>query len=250
MTAMLDRLAPAHATIDAASADLVFRQARTAYRFTEEPVTDEQLELLADLMRFPPTGNNVQPLRVVLVSSAEAKARLLPYLAEGNRAKSESAPVVAILAVDTDFHETLPRVAPHARGARERFAADPAGRAETARFNATLQAGYFILAARAAGLDAGPMGGFDRAGVDEEFFASGRADVVDDREPGARRGRRDVPSQPAIGASRGLHAPVTGPFGVMTTLRLSGDMLIRMAASTSARAYSWLTISSSGYRSA
>ena len=172
MTAILDHPISTRSVVDARSADLIFREARTAYEFTDEPVTAEQLDLLADLMRFPPTAMNVQPLRVVLVASAAAKARLLPHLAEGNRAKSASAPVVAILAADTDFHETLPRVAPHARGARERFAADPR-RDETARFNATLQAGYFILAARAAGLDAGPMGGLDRDGIDAEFFAGG-----------------------------------------------------------------------------
>jgi 3-hydroxypropanoate dehydrogenase len=171
MTAMLDLL-PSTDAVDSTSADLIFREARTAYRFTDEPIAPERLELLADLMRFPPTAMNVQPLRVLFVASDEAKDRLLPHLAEGNRAKSASAPVVAILAADTDFHETLSRVAPHIRGAREMFA-DADSREETARFNATLQAGYFILAARAAGLDAGPMGGFDRAGLDREFFGDG-----------------------------------------------------------------------------
>ena len=108
----------------------------------------------------------------MLLTDEAAKARLLPYLAEGNRAKSASAPVVAILAADTDFHEHLPRLAPHARGARDRFA-DEVQREQTARFNATLQAGYFILAVRAAGLDAGPMGGFDAAGVDRDLLGDG-----------------------------------------------------------------------------
>jgi nitroreductase len=172
MTAILDHFVPAGPALDEARADRIFREGRTAYGFTDEPVTDEQLDTIADLMRFPPTAMNMQPLRVVLVSSPEAKARLLPHLAEGNRPKSASAPVVAILAADTDFHETLPRVAPHIRGAREMFA-DRGAREDAARFNATLQAGYFILAARAAGLDAGPMGGFDRAGLDAEFFGGG-----------------------------------------------------------------------------
>jgi len=172
MSAILDHFVPAGATLDPIRPDRIFSEGRTAYRFTDEPVTDQQLDLLADLMRFPPTAMNTQPLRVVLVASEEAKARLLPLLAEGNRAKSASAPVVAILAADTDFHESLPRVAPHIPGAREMFADDGA-RAETARFNATLQAGYFILAARAAGLDAGPMGGFDRPGIDAEFLGDG-----------------------------------------------------------------------------
>jgi 3-hydroxypropanoate dehydrogenase len=169
VTAVLDTRTPA---FDDAAADLVFRAAHTAYRFTDEPVTAEQLERLHDLLRFPPTAMNTQPLRVVLVTSDEAKARLLPHLAEGNRAKSASAPVVAILAADTDFHEHLPRLLPHAAGAKDRFA-EPAGREKAARFNATLQAGYFILAARAVGLDAGPMGGFDSAGIDRDLLGDG-----------------------------------------------------------------------------
>ena len=166
MTALLDT---SDRAIDRHAQDLVFREARTAYRFTDEPVTDEQLALVHDLMRFPPTAMNTQPLRIALLTDGAAKARLLPYLAEGNRAKSASAPVVAILAADTDFHEHLPRLLPHAPGARDRFA-DEVQREQTARFNATLQAGYFILAVRAAGLDAGPMGGFDTAGVDRDLL--------------------------------------------------------------------------------
>jgi 3-hydroxypropanoate dehydrogenase len=158
--------------IDPRSADLLFREARTAYAFTDEAVTAAQLEVIADLMAFPPTAMNTQPLRVVLVTSDEAKARLLPHVAEGNRAKALSAPVVAILAADTDFHELLPRLLPHAPGARDRFA-DDAAREQAARFNATLQAGYFILAVRAAGLAAGPMGGFDAAGVDRDLLGDG-----------------------------------------------------------------------------
>ena len=169
MTALLDTTDRA---LDPRTLDAVFREARTAYHFTDEPVTDEELAVLHDLMRFPPTAMNTQPLRVVLLTDEAAKARLLPYLAEGNRAKSASAPVVAILAADTDFHEQLPRLLPHAPGARDRFA-DEAQREQAARFNATLQAGYFILAVRAAGLDAGPMGGFDASGVDRDLLGDG-----------------------------------------------------------------------------
>lgn len=156
--------------IDDAAADVLFRDAHTAYSFTDEAVTDEQLAQIYELMRHAPTAMNSQPLRVVIVRSPEAKARLLPLLAEGNRPKAESAPVVAILAADTDFHENLPRLLPMAPNARDSFE-DAAKREDHARFNATLQAGYFILAARAVGLDAGPMGGFNSAGVDSEFFA-------------------------------------------------------------------------------
>ncbi|MHB1213120.1 MAG: malonic semialdehyde reductase [Candidatus Nanopelagicales bacterium] len=156
--------------IDARTADLLFRGAHTAYAFTDRPVTEGELAAVYDLLRFAPTAMNTQPLRITYVRSAAAKARLLPHLAEGNRAKSGSAPVVAIVSADLDFHEHLPRLMPHVPGARDRFA-DAAQREAAARFNATLQAGYFIIAARAAGLDAGPMGGFDKAGVDREFLA-------------------------------------------------------------------------------
>ena len=161
---------PATLAIDAAAAGVLFREGRTAYAFTDEPVSDAQLAEIYELMRHAPTAMNTQPLRIAFVRSAEAKARLLPHLAEGNRPKSESAPVVAILAADTDFHEHLPRLLPMVENARDRFA-DDADRAQAARFNATLQAGYFLLAVRAVGLDAGPMGGFDATGVDAEFFA-------------------------------------------------------------------------------
>ena len=155
--------------IDASAADVLFREGRTAYSFTDESVSDAQLAEIFELMRHAPTAMNSQPLRVVFVRTPEAKARLLPLLAEGNRAKAESAPVVAILAADTDFHAKLPVLLPMSPNARDSFS-DSDKRIAHARFNATLQAGYFILAVRAVGLDAGPMGGFDAAGVDEEFF--------------------------------------------------------------------------------
>lgn len=156
--------------IDERAADTLFREARTAYAFDGTPVDDARLDRLYDLLRFAPTSMNTQPLRITYVRSDEAKARLLPHIAEGNRAKARSAPVVALLAADLDFHEHLPRLLPHAPSAKDYFA-DAHARAEVARFNATLQAGYFILAARAVGLDAGPLGGIDRAAIDAEFFA-------------------------------------------------------------------------------
>jgi 3-hydroxypropanoate dehydrogenase len=156
--------------IDDSAADVLFRDAHTAYSFTSEPVGDEQLAEIYELMRHAPTSGNAQPLRIVFVRTDENKARLLPHLDSGNRSKSESAPVVAILAADTEFHEHLPRLLPMAPKAKDSFA-DPAKREEAARFNATLQAAYFILAVRAVGLDAGPMGGFNAAGIDEEFFS-------------------------------------------------------------------------------
>lgn len=152
------------------TANSIFTDMHTAYRFTPEQVSDEQLAEVYDLAKYTPTALNAQPLRVTFVRTAEAKERLLPLLAEYNRAKSESAPVVAILAADTDFHEHLPVVAPQSPGAREQFAADAGTRETMAMNNAWLQAGGFILAVRAAGLSAGPMGGADLAAVDQEFF--------------------------------------------------------------------------------
>lgn len=155
---------------ESALADRLFRDAHTAYAFTDDPVDDAVLTALYELVRTAPTAVNSQPLRIVYVRTPEAKERLLPLLAEGNRAKSASAPAIAILAYDAEFHDHLPRLAPHAPTLRDRFA-DTARREETARFNATLQAGYAIIAARALGLDAGPMGGFDASAVDAEFLA-------------------------------------------------------------------------------
>jgi len=149
--------------------DLLFREARTANAFTDEPVTDEQVAAIHDLVKFGPTAMNGQPLRVVLVRSDEARAKLLKHMSGSNRDKSESAPLVAILAADTNFHETLPRVFPHFPGAKNVFA-DDAVREQQARFNAGLQIGYFIVGVRAAGLAAGPMTGFDAAGVDADLL--------------------------------------------------------------------------------
>ncbi len=148
---------------------LLFRDARTANTFTDEPVTDEQIAAIYDLVKYAPTAMNTQPLRVVLVREGEARERLLKHMADGNRDKTANAPLVAILAADTDFHETLPRTFPHFPGAKDLFADDTA-REQAAKFNATLQIGYFLIGVRAAGLAAGPMGGFDAAGLDAAFF--------------------------------------------------------------------------------
>lgn len=152
------------------AAQTIFTDRHTAYRFTSEPVSDEELSRIYELAKFTPTALNSQPLRITFVRTESAKARLLPLLNETNRAKSASAPVVAILAADTDFHEHLPVVSPQSVGARERFAANDEQRARMAINNAWLQSGGFILAVRAAGLDAGPMGGIDAAAIDREFF--------------------------------------------------------------------------------
>ncbi|HEX3790713.1 MAG TPA: malonic semialdehyde reductase [Pseudonocardiaceae bacterium] len=160
--------------LDKHAQDLLFREARTANSFAQEPVEDEQIRAIYDLVKYAPTSANQQPLRVVLVRSAEARERLLPHMSEGNRPKTASAPLVAILAADVDFHDELPRLFPHRQGMREAFDANEEGREASARLNATLQVAYFILGVRAAGLAAGPMTGLDPAGVDQEFFPDGR----------------------------------------------------------------------------
>jgi 3-hydroxypropanoate dehydrogenase len=150
--------------------DLLFREARTANAFSDEPVTDEQVAAIYDLVKYGPTAMNNQPLRVLLVRDGEPRERLLKHMADGNRDKTADAPLVAVLAADTDFHEHLPRTFPHFPGARDLFAGDDASREQVARFNATLQVAYFLLGVRAAGLAAGPMNGFDADGLDREFF--------------------------------------------------------------------------------
>ncbi len=150
--------------------DLLFREARTANTFTDEPVTDEQIAAIYDLVKYAPTAMNTQPLRILLVRGGETRERLLKHMADGNRDKTANAPLVAVLAADTDFHDHLGRTFPHFPGARDLFA-DDAAREQAAKFNAGLQIGYFLLGVRAVGLAAGPMGGFDAAGLDEEFFA-------------------------------------------------------------------------------
>ncbi len=158
------------ATLDAEGRALLFTEARTANSFAPTPVSDTQLTEIWELARWAPTSANVQPLHVLYVRTPEGKARLLPHLYEANRAKSEAAPAVAVLATDLEFHEQIPRVFPVRPEMKDLFA-DEERRFPAARFNATLQAGYFILAVRAAGLYAGPMLGFDGDGVDAEFFA-------------------------------------------------------------------------------
>lgn len=158
--------------LDKDAQDLLFRSARTANAFTEEAVSETLVQAIHDLVQYGPTAMNAQPLRVVILRDDEAKARLLPHLSEGNRAKTAAAPLVAVLAYDVDFHEHLPVVFPHFPGARDAFA-DVDGRHRVGRDNAFLQAGYFLLGVRAAGLAAGPMGGYDAAGLDVELFPEG-----------------------------------------------------------------------------
>lgn len=150
--------------------DLLFREARTANAFSDEPVSDEQVREIYELVKWAPTAMNGQPLRIVLVRTDEAKARLLTHLSPGNQSKTAAAPLVAILAADTEWHENLPTVFPHAPNAKDMFA-DEARREAVARSQAWLQTGYFILGVRALGLAAGPMTGYNAAGVDADLLA-------------------------------------------------------------------------------
>lgn len=158
-----------HVILDPTAQDVLFRDARTANAFLDEPVSDEQVQALYDLVKWAPTSMNSQPLRMLLVRSDDARARLLGHMSPGNRAKTESAPLIAVLAADTEFHEKLPRLFPHAPQAKSMFA-DPVARERAARNGAMLQAGYFILGVRALGLAAGPMGGYDAAGLDADLL--------------------------------------------------------------------------------
>lgn len=150
--------------------DRIWREARTQNGWLPAPVSDAELRAIYDLARMAPTSANCQPMRIVFVRSAAEKERLKATLAPGNIEKTMTAPVVAILGFDLDFYEHLPRLFPHT-DARSWFAGKPAHIETTAFRNASMQAGYFILAARAVGLDCGPMSGFDNARVDAAFFA-------------------------------------------------------------------------------
>ena len=159
-----------HAVSDEAL-DTLFRGARSHNRWTDEPVSDALLMAIYDLLRWGPTAGNITPARFHFLKTAQAKERLKPHLDDGNVEKSMSAPVVAILGYDLDFPETLSVLKPHAPNAKKYFDGKPDLVREDAFRNGNLQGAYFMIAARALGLDCGPMGGFDRAGVDKEFFA-------------------------------------------------------------------------------
>lgn len=154
--------------LDSAGRDLLFSRARSVRSFSDEPVPDDVLAELWSLARWPPTAWNSQPLRITYVRSPEAKARLLPLVDERNRAKTRQAPVTCVLAADLRFHDHLPELFPGKPDLRDVL--ERTDREGPARFNAALQIGYFVLAARAVGLSAGPMAGFDADAVTKEFL--------------------------------------------------------------------------------
>ncbi|KJS56021.1 malonic semialdehyde reductase [Streptomyces rubellomurinus] len=164
--------------LDAAAQDLLFREAHTANTFTDEPVSEEQVKAIYDLIKYGPTAFNQTPLRIVLVRSAEGRERLVQHMSDGNKAKTAAAPLVAILAADNEFHEELPTLFPHFPQAKDVFFSERAVREGAAALNASLQAAYFIIGIRAAGLAAGPMTGFDAEGINKEFFGDGDHSVL------------------------------------------------------------------------
>jgi 3-hydroxypropanoate dehydrogenase len=158
--------------LDDAALDTLFRTARTHNAWQKKPVSDALLQAVWELAKMGPTSANCSPMRILFVRSAEAKARLVPLLLEGNRAKTLQAPVTAIIGYDLEFHDKLPRLFPHT-DARAWFVGKPELIATTAFRNGTLQGAYLIMAARALGLDCGPMSGFDNDAVDAAFFPGG-----------------------------------------------------------------------------
>ncbi|MEN0130646.1 MAG: malonic semialdehyde reductase [Brevundimonas sp.] len=172
-TTVLDSLdfpTPALAVADDV-ADLLFRQARTIAAFTDQPVTDEELAAVYDLVKWGPTAINTTPLRLLVVRTPEARERLAKHVNDGNRDRVLAAPITLIVASDPGFHEHFGTLAPHAAAIGESLAGQVEVREQMALTNTLIQFGYLIVGLRAAGLDAGPMAGLDTAGVDAEFFA-------------------------------------------------------------------------------
>jgi len=157
-------------SIDDATADLLFREARTIKRFTDEEVTDAEIAAAYDLMRWGPTAMNISPLRYLVVRTPEARRRLTAHLGEGNHAGVLAAPVTLVVAADTAFHRHMDRLAPHMAGIAEHLDGQPEVREHMARMNAALQSGYFLTALRATGLQVGPMGIQDAAGLEADLF--------------------------------------------------------------------------------
>ncbi len=160
-----------------ADIDALFEGARSHNGFLDQKVPEALLRDLYELMKWGPTSANCSPQRILFLTTPEAKARLLPALSPGNVAKTASAPVTCILGYDRRFHENAETLFPHNPGMYDSFARDERHAETTAFRNATLQAGYFMMAARALGLDCGPMSGFNEAQVNETFFPDGRCRV-------------------------------------------------------------------------
>ncbi|MGX7895793.1 malonic semialdehyde reductase [Tsuneonella sp. HG222] len=157
------------AKLDDKALDQLFREARSYNGWTDEPVSDQDIHAIYELMKMGPTSANMQPARIVWCKSQDSREKLAALASEGNRKKILAAPVVAIIAYDIDFHEELPWLFPHT-DAKSWFEGDEKGREQGAFRNSSLQGAYLMFAARALGLDCGPMSGFDNAAVDKAFF--------------------------------------------------------------------------------
>ena len=161
-------------TINDSVLDILFREARTYVAWQQRPVDDQTLQDLFRILKWAPTSANSGPARFAFLRSKEAKERLRPALAPGNVDKTMTAPVTVIIAYDLKFYEQLPKLFPPAPGLKQMYESNPQLVEVSALRNSSLQGAYLILAARALGLACGPIGGFDNAKVDEEFFAAGK----------------------------------------------------------------------------
>lgn len=159
-----------------AGLDLLFRNARTHNVWLDKAISDDTLRKLYEVLKWAPTSANCSPARIVFLRTPKAKERLKPALSEGNLEKTMTAPVTAIIGYDAQFYDQLPKLFPHA-DARSWFTSSPAFAETTALRNSSLQGGYLILAARALGLDCGPMSGFDAGKLEQEFFPDGKTRV-------------------------------------------------------------------------
>jgi|SRR5208283_4965793 len=165
---------PAIAALSADALDQLFRTARSFSSWLDQPVSDDTLRRLYDWMKWGPTSANGSPARILFLRTPEARQRLIPALSPTNVEKVRTAPVTAIIGYDLRFFDHLPQLFPHAPGYRDVFANNPQLAEVTARRNSSLQGAYLIIAARALGLDCGPLSGFDNAKVDQEFFGAGK----------------------------------------------------------------------------
>ena len=171
-----------HQPLSDEALDRIFRQARTHTAWLDKPVSDDTLRQIYDLMKWGPTSANTSPARFLFLRAPEAKQKLLPALSPGNVEKTMKAPVTAIIGYDLCFYDKLPKLFPHNPKMRDLFVSSPELTEVTAKRNSSLQGAYLIIAARALGLDCGPMSGFDNAKVDREFFGAGREEHGCDQE--------------------------------------------------------------------
>lgn len=174
MAVLMDEMHGLATPVNEEAQDILFRQARSFSYWLDKPVSDDTLRRLYELMKWGPTSVNGNPARLVFLRTPEAKRRLVPALAPANVEKTLSAPVTAIIGYDLTFYDQLPKLMPHNPGYKEMFEKSPELAEVTARRNSSLQGAYLIMAARALGLDCGPMSGFDNAKVDEKFFGAGK----------------------------------------------------------------------------